>query len=305
MKIEYVSKNFTGKSLDLLSTIDTILESYAAQGYDLSVRQVYYQLVARDFIPNTQRSYKNIASLINDGRLAGFLDWDMIVDRGRHMIYPPHWDNPAQIVRAAAEQFRVDRWLGQSWHVEVMVEKQALEGVLEPVCNREDVRFTANKGYVSQSIMYLAAERIARAVKQGKDCAIIYLGDHDPSGLDMDRDLADRYNVFLWGNSDVEVERIALTWDQIEQYQPPENPAKTTDSRYRAYIAQFGGSSWELDALEPSVLADLVTRAIRSYRDDHLWDDAIKVEKQMRRELTKFAKEYEERNATDNPEDPA
>ena len=124
-------------------------------------------------------------------RLAGLLDWNMIEDRGRETVLPAAWTSPAEIVRAAAKQFRVDRWKHQPCHVEVMVEKDALSGILEPVCNELHVRFTANKGYSSSSALYEAGKRIAYArFHENRQVHIFYLGDHDPSGIDMTRDIS-------------------------------------------------------------------------------------------------------------------
>lgn len=153
---KFIEHNFNRASLELISTANGILNEYRRMGYRLSLRQLYYQLVARDFIPNSVKSYKRIGGLVSDARLAGLLDWDMIEDRGRETIIPTAWTSPADIVRAAASQFRVDRWQGQPCHVEVMVEKDALSGILEPVCRDLHVRFTANKGYSSSSAMYEA-----------------------------------------------------------------------------------------------------------------------------------------------------
>ena len=236
MKELFVAKNFEDETLAIISQVNAILGEYRAQGYDLSLRQVYYQLVARDLLPNTPRDYKRLGNIVSDGRLAGLIDWEMIVDRGRPVIYPSHWDSPADIVEAAAESFRIDKWEEQAVHIEVMIEKQALEGILIPVCDELDIRFTANKGYSSQSAMYRAGKRMKDAILySGKDVYVMYLGDHDPSGLDMDRDILDRLSLYA-GETIYSVERLALTYDQIEEDEPPENPAKMKDTRAKAYV---------------------------------------------------------------------
>ncbi len=292
MKELFVSKNFKDETLSTISQVNAILSEYRSQGYDLSLRQVYYQLVARDLLPNSAKSYKRLGNVVSDGRLAGLIDWSMIVDRGRPVIFPSHWDSPADIVRSAAHGFRIDKWEEQPAHVEVMVEKQALEGVLIPVCAELDVRFTANKGYSSQSSMYRAGQRMRDAIMDGKDVYVMYLGDHDPSGLDMDRDILDRLSLFA-GETIYSVERLALTYDQIEEFEPPRNPAKMTDSRAKAYVVEFGDSSWELDAMEPKMLANLLRRSVYEVRDDELWGEAVERENEMKAELQEFADNYE------------
>lgn len=294
MKETFVKKNFNPTSLATIQTVNTILVEYEKQGFRLSLRQLYYQLVARDYIPNSQRSYKNLGNLVSNARQAGLVDWEMIEDRGRETVLPSHWRNPAHIVRVAAEQFRIDKWIDQPYHVEVLVEKDALSGVLEPTCADLDVGLTANKGYSSSSTMYEIGKRLAAHRKEGKEILVLYLGDHDPSGIDMTRDVDDRLNMYsrLWGG--VEIKRLALNYDQVELWKPPENPAKETDARYAAYAKQFGESSWELDAVEPVTLSQLVIDAVETVRDDDAWDDALEKEESMRAKLQEFCQTYEE-----------
>lgn len=291
MKEKFEDINFTRSSLARIETINTILAEYEAEGYDLSLRQLYYQLVARDLIENTQQSYKRIVDLVGNARLAGLVDWNMIVDRGRTRITNNHWTNPAEIVRAAANQFQIDKWEGQEWHVEVMVEKQALEGVLIPVCRRLDVAFSANKGYTSLSMLYELGKLIRRVIQAKKRVLVVYLGDHDPSGIDMTRDIWTRLEMF--SRQRIKVDRAALNMDQIAILNPPENPAKTTDSRYNAYIEKFGESSWELDAIEPRQLAALVENAVLAVLDRQKWNQAVARENEMKQELMAFVEAWE------------
>lgn len=292
MKQAFISKHFKADSLKMIGTINGILEEYRAQGFRLSLRQLYYQLVARAFVENTVQSYKNVGSLVSDGRQAGLIDWDMIEDRGRETVAVAHWDSPADIVRAAANQFRINKWEGQDYHIEVMVEKDALSGVLIPVCHELDIAITANKGYSSSSTMYEIGRRLhEKRQEESKEVCVIYLGDHDPSGIDMTRDVEDRLYMYS-DECRIEVVRVALNFDQVQLWQPPENPAKTTDSRYKAYADKFGESSWELDAVEPAQLADLIRDIVMARRDEELWQEAVKQETKMRAELLAFANTY-------------
>ena len=293
MKQCYIEKRFNTSSQAIISQANTILEEYRRLGYVLTLRQLYYQLVARGHVENNMKSYKRVGSIISDARLAGLVDWSMIEDRGRDVVTPPHWASPAEIVEAAARQFAIDKWADQSYHVEVMVEKQALEGVLIPVCRELDISFTANRGYSSSSAMREAGLRIMEKIGAGKGVVIFYLGDHDPSGMDMTRDVRERLGLFAETEL-IEVDRLALNYDQIEVLNPPENPAKTTDSRAQAYIAEFGESSWELDAIEPRALADLVRQATLALRDERLWDSNIKEEARMKKALMNFSATYKQ-----------
>lgn len=289
-KESFIQKNFTPASLNTINTIIGIVDRYARQGYRLSVRQVYYQLVAKALIENTEKSYKRIVGLVSDARLAGLIDWEAIEDRNRETITPPMWKDPAQIVEAAARQFAIDRWEDQPNHVEVMVEKAALEGVLIPVCRELGIRFTANRGYSSSSTMYETSKRIEEMRGRGKTVFILYLGDHDPSGIDMTRDVRDRISLMSWHKT--EVLRLALNMEQVNDWNPPENPAKTTDSRFETYMVEFGTSSWELDAVEPATLAGIVRQAVEALRDEDLYDEAVRREAEMKLDLDKFVKTY-------------
>lgn len=293
MKEKFVDINFKAESIVMLEKINAILRDYRKLGYRLTLRQLYYQLVSRDIIPNTERSYKNIGRLVSDGRQAGYIDWEMIEDRNRETIFPSHWENPGEIIKSAARSFRIDKWENQEYHIEVMVEKDALSGILEPVCRRFDVRLTANKGYSSSSMMYEIGKRIKNRNSDLKDIVILYLGDHDPSGIDMTRDIEDRlymYSSMVCFN----IKRLALNWDQIEMWSPPENPAKVTDSRFKKYMSEYGKSSWELDAIEPVTLAGLVETAIKSFIDFDIWRKTEKYEEEMRMELLDIAGRWDE-----------
>jgi virulence-associated protein VagC len=285
MKEKFVTWEPSVRSLALLEPINEILESYRAQGYRLTLRQLYYQLVSRALIPNNIRSYKGIGDIVSQGRLAGLIDWSMIEDRVRVPAINSHWESPAQILKAAASSYYRDRWADQLTHVEVWCEKDAVSNVIEPVCRKWDVLFMANRGYSSQSAMYEAGLRMRKADEDGKEIWIIYLGDHDPSGIDMTRDIDERLGLFLYGggrNLD-QVERIALNMDQIDLYHPPENPAKADDSRYAGYVSEYGESSWELDALEPGVLSELVETAITRHLDVEKFRKVVAVEKKHRK----------------------
>jgi hypothetical protein len=216
----------------------------------------------------------------------------MIEDRGRETVTVSHWDNPGEIISAAASQFRIDKWATQPYFVQVMVEKDALSGVLEPVCRDLDIPLTANKGYSSSSTMFGIGQNIElRSCRDDKKILVLYFGDHDPSGIDMTRDVDERLSMYSEG-AHVEVRRLALNWDQIEQWNPPENPAKESDSRFESYAEQFGESSWELDAVEPTALANLVRNEVDSVIDQDAWDEAVEKEQVWRKELAEYAERY-------------
>lgn len=290
MKICYQEKRFGALALKKIEIANQIIEEYSAQGFDLTLRQLYYQFVSRDIIPNSQKEYKNLGSVINDARLAGLIDWDAIIDRTRELRKNSHWESPHEIVETAAQQFQVDKWVGQEYRVEVWIEKDALVGIIDGICRKLDVPYFSCRGYTSQSEMHEAAKRLERWYENyDQKILIVHLGDHDPSGKDMSRDIQDRMNLFN-GHDMVQVERIALNMDQVRKYNPPPNPAKITDSRAHAYIQEYGNKSWELDALDPKVIAGLITRTVNEYRDEAKFEKRLKLEDKHKRSLLKAAK---------------
>lgn len=278
----YVAKNFAPSTLAVIDHANAIIAEYVDQGYDLTLRQLYYQFVSRDLIPNKQSEYKRLGSIVNDARLAGLIDWNAIADRTRNLRSLAHWSDPSEIVEAVADQFRMDKWATQPYRVEVWIEKDALVGVFERVCHELDLPLLSCRGYTSQSEMWGAAQRLRRHAAAGKDVLILHFGDHDPSGIDMTRDIAERLTLF---EAPLDVRRLALNMPQVEEYEPPPNPAKETDSRFMGYIKTYGDESWELDALEPNVLAQLVRDEVFSIRDVDAWAAAVEEEDEHRRLL--------------------
>jgi hypothetical protein len=252
-----------------LTQINEILEEYVEDGYRLTLRQLYYQLVSRDFIPNKQDEYKKLMNILKKGRMAGIVDWDAIEDRVRKPILP-YWVTGIQdAINDTIRQYRLNRMEGQEQNIEVWVEKDALSGVLSRVTNKYHIRLMVNRGYTSISALYDAQKRL------NNGDVILYFGDHDPSGLDMLRDIKDRMLEF---HLDVEVVPIALTMQQVRAFNPPPNPAKFEDPRAEWYIREYGKTSWELDALPPKELIRLCEESILQRIDLDLYHDVIKQE---------------------------
>lgn len=265
----YKRFNFQDKVLDLIETMSGIIHTYQEQGFVLTVRQLYYQLVARDIIENSQKSYKRITSIANDARLAGMLDWDAIEDRTRAFVRKTRWESGVHILQAAADSYHIDMWRRQPRRVFVIIEKEALVGVLSPTCQQFDVPILAARGYPSCTVLREFAIEDILPASDDQDLTILHLGDHDPSGIDMTRDLQERISMFA--RQSVELVRVALNMEQIDERKPPPNPAKATDSRFADYVDKFGDESWELDALPPEYLVELITREIESRIDEDQW----------------------------------
>lgn len=334
-RIQYIEKTFRDAGMYIISHADKICRENQEAGFDMTLRQLYYQFVANDLFPddwtwswngrkwvrdpngtkNADPNYDKLGVIINEARLAGYLDWDYLVDRTRNLEDNAHWTGPQPILKTAARTFMLDRWKDQPYYVEVWIEKDALVGVLQAACPDLDVPFFSCRGYTSQSEMWNAAQRIGDKVSEGKDVRIVHLGDHDPSGIDMSRDIHERISMFVaqdlgyegpkdrqteaWFYTDslgerFEVDRVALNMDQVRVYNPPPNPAKLSDSRAGDYVDKFGYQSWELDALPPADLVQIVKDAVVGYMEHDEMDQVIEKEDEIKKTLSGVARHFDD-----------
>jgi len=307
---KYQDFRFRKSTLVVIDQANEIINEFLKIKHKITLRQLYYQFVARDLFPedrkwllvrgkwvrheegtkNAPPNYKWIGKIINNGRLAGLIDWAAIRDLTRSMKHNYHEINPAKAINYTAECYALDTRTNQDIHIEAWVEKEALIGIVEQVCREVDISWFACKGFVSQSAMYDAARR-CRLHSQSKKILILHLGDHDPSGVDMTRDNFDRMEMF---GIDLEVNRIALNMDQIEKYSPPPNPVKLTDSRSQPYIDKYGEESWELDALNPDVLSSLIRDEVAKHTDEDKRQARIEEEEEGKELLTEVSSRWEE-----------
>lgn len=292
MKQEYCEIKFNSATYDLIKVVDSILTRYSNKGLTMTVRQLYYQLVANGVIPNSVKSYKRIVKVVTDARMAGLLDWDAIEDRARAFERRQHFDSGRHYMEAVANSFHMDMWEGQDFRPFVLIEKQALSGVFSSVCYNLDVPLLCCKGYLSASTSRdFATIDMRYTIADGQVPIVFHFGDHDPSGLDMTRDLVERLSLFL-EIDDPTIKRMALTYDQVEKWKPVPNPAKQTDARFAAYVRRYGRKCWELDALEPEELQRVAKRAIERLIDKDKWERRKKqieaVSKRIRKHAAKF-----------------
>lgn len=268
--------NFRKSTLAKIEQANGIIAEMRAQGYTLTVRQLYYQFVARDLLENTMQNYKNLAAMVDNGRKAGLIDWDAIEDRTRYLRSVRTFDGAAHFLRRMAQDYYAEAlWRDQETYCEVWIEKDALVGVVERPCNEWRVPYFACRGYASSSELYEAGKRLARKRAAGKRVVIFHLGDHDPSGMNMTDVNRDSLRLFARSNG-IQLERLALNYDQVEEYDPPPNPAKDSDARFGGYadymVTEHDADpdeipSWELDALDPSVIDQVVREAIEGVVD--------------------------------------
>lgn len=296
-KIAYEHRRYVAWKIDLIAKAIIIVKQYQAAGYELTLRQVYYQFVARDWMPqrwadkktgstNNQKAYKYLGNLLAQARLSGLMDWNSMIDKTRSMGGLPHWKTSQDILKSVAQQYAVDKWTDQKYRPEVWIEKDAIESVASVICDRHDVPYFSCRGYTSLTSIWSAAQRLANVAVTSIP-VILHLGDHDPSGIDMSRDIEERVRLFGGKKlrSKLIFERVALNMNQVEQYNPPENPAKISDSRFNKYMKQFGESSWELDALDPEVVDGLVSARLDNYKNKRLFNKFKKQETTDKSEL--------------------
>lgn len=305
MKITFRNKlSMSNFNKEMLIKINSIIEDYQAQGYKLTLRQLYYQLVSRDIIPNKQSEYEKIGNLLVKGRMAGIVDFDAIEDRVRVPKLPYYNSDINDAIDDAQEHYRLDRMDDQDNYIELWVEKDALSSVLSRRSYYYHVNLMVNRGYSSCTAMFDAYERFNRKLVEGKKVSILYLGDFDPSGLDMIKsDIPKRIKEFLieqpqynkirimdavgldeedydnYIEENVEFRHVSLTQPQIQEHNPPENPAKLKDPRSEWYVSNFGLSSWEVDALNPEILHDIIDTNILQLIDEDKFKAKLELEK--------------------------
>ena len=293
---------FRTKTRKLIDQANVIIGEMAAEGYTLTVRQLYYQFVARDMLENSQANYKRLAGVVDDARKAGLIDWDAIEDRTRYLRSITAYTGPENfLTRQVRNYYAENLWADQDTYCEVWVEKDALLGVIERPALEWRVPYFACRGYASSSELYTAGKRLARYKALGKRVVIFHLGDHDPSGLNMTD--VNRDSLRQFGRTHgIDVQRLALNMDQVEEYSPPPNFAKERDSRFAGYQEMMDEAghedqrddSWELDALDPSVLDKLIRDAIEGVVDAELFEAAREREQENQARLMEAAQNWDE-----------
>ncbi len=245
------------KTRAIVDEIREVLEAYNP----MTVRQVYYQLVAKQVLPNTSDSYQKVKRILTNARWDHAIPWGWIEDRLRQPRHVNMWGGLADFADTAKREYRRDVWATQPQYVEVWVEKDALSGIFEDVTKPYGVTLNVCRGYSSLSSLHHTAERYK---ERGKPITILYFGDHDPSGEDMPRALGATLRRF---DCHAEIIKCALILEDIQRYNLPPDPAKTTDPRAAAYIVKNGDVSVELDALPIEILRDRIVSEVESRMD--------------------------------------
>ncbi len=256
--------------------------------WPVTLRQVYYQLVAAGHIPNKHSAYQKLSRILTRARLDGRLSWSAIEDRARSKLHSSGWDNAGEFVKDELSGFlsgyRRDVLRDQDIALELWIEKDALSHICHDVAVQYCVPVIVARGFSSISYLHEARTRIERNAENGKRTVILYFGDMDPSGWEMLPSMLITLQEEMKLGDLVEGERCALTVEQVSKYGLLRNPdaLKKTDTRAQKYIERFGDLAVELDALPPAVFEGLVREAIESKLDLSLLEQCSQAEKEDR-----------------------
>ncbi|MGC2048294.1 MAG: hypothetical protein WA635_06765 [Gallionella sp.] len=261
------------KSKELIAVARTILEEIQPA----TVRAVCYQLFIRKLIPSMDKKHTNaVGTQLVWARENSLLDWSWIVDETREGETIPSWSNPEGIIRAAVQQYRKNYWEDQRNRVEVWSEKGTIRGTLAPILNEYGVIFRVMHGYGSATALH---EIATETMSNEKPLTVLYVGDWDPSGMQMSEvDLPRRLKRYC---GVARIVRVALEASDVganSQLPPFEALSKSKDPRYKWFVDNFGHRCWELDALSRIVLRERVEAQILMLIDLSVWERAKDVE---------------------------
>jgi hypothetical protein len=271
-------------TLKRLELVQEIINHYKTLGLLLTVRQIHYQLVSTNAYANTQSNYDSLTRMITNARMSGRLDWSAIVDRNRETKRSYFNDSVKDAIRSALTCFGRDKMLYQDVYIEVMIEKMAIFEIVSRVTNKYNIMLTGDKGFCSTTVLYEIAGRMKEQTMLGKKCYVLYIGDHDPSGLTMDESI--KNTLARMGANGVNFIRVGLTKEQVEEYNLPPNVIKENNTNAKKYSEKHGDISWECDALPPEILQNDLEDSILSLINYSTYEFMCKLEKEGKEQLT-------------------
>jgi hypothetical protein len=260
------TKKTRGRAQASLILIDHMYEA-AMMAQPITVRGVAYKLFVRNLIPSMDTNdVRRVSRLLLAAREEDTIPWEWIVDETRELERASTWDSPEQYANAVARSYRLDNWNQQPHRVEVWSEKGTIRGVLQPVLDQYAVGFRVMHGFGSATAVHEVAEHF-----DGRPLIILYVGDYDPSGMYMSEcDLPTRFEKYAGHH--VDLRRIALKKPKHTRHLPWFPAAdKKDDPRYAWFVANCGDQCWELDAMDPNALRDLVKREIKKLIEPVAW----------------------------------
>jgi hypothetical protein len=253
----------------------------------VTIRQLYYLLVGRGQIPNSEGAYRRVQQLIAWLRKNGIIPYSWITDRTRSPIDVSTWDDTADFLDTVRQAYRKSLWQSQPDYLEIWLEKDALSGVFSAITQTYQVRLMVGRGFSSISFLYEAAMDLANIKKP---IHIYFFGDHDPSGRNIEAKVLE--SLKLHGINLRHFERVAILAEDIKRYNLPPAPAKKKDPRYRSYVQRFGSVAVELDALPPDVLRERVEACIVRHINVQEWNRLAVIERAEQDALSKIVQSY-------------
>jgi len=260
--------------------------------HPMTLRQLFYRLVSVEALENTQPDYQRLSRILTDARERGEIPFEWIVDRSRPKYEASVFRDPAAYAEAVKHSYRKDYWREQTWYVEIWTEKDAILGSIEPVTDDLGVTVRVGRGFLSTTRAHEIAETFLGIEKP---IEVFYLGDHDPSGVCIERDavrrISEQMDPGAFGSECFRLERLAIHPRDISDFDLPPLRIKVSDSRAVAFLREHGSECVELDALPPSELRDRLRRAIEARIDWPSWDRAIMAERAELESIRKIAGE--------------
>lgn len=261
----------------------------------LTLRQFFYQMVAAPLIPNTESQYKSLSKALARARKEGLIGWGAMEDRTRPLYGSIGYDDQEEylhwLLDEAGDNYRRCLMRGQPYYIEIFVEKQALITPFTRAAEDYSLLVNMGRGYSSVTVLKKMADRLVNAEKKGYEPLVLAFSDLDPSGVDLVQNLTRQFSDFgLY----LEVERVALTPEQLADYELPHDPRalKKTDSRAQKFIHAYGEYAVELDALNPPILERLVHEAVGRRLDEVLFDEEVRKQAREREEIRDRASKF-------------
>lgn len=247
-----------------LADLDAAIYTAVSTEHPVTLRGVYYRVVSAGAVDKTQAGYRVVGRQLVKLRRSGAIPYTWITDGTRLMRKPASWSDLDTMLNHAAASYRRALWGDQSAAVIIMSEKDAISGAVYPVTAEFDVELGITRGYTSETFVHSIAADVIAYDADGRTTYLYQLGDHDPSGVDGWRDFTSKVTMFAEG-CDVRFERLAVTPEQIVEYDLPTRPTKRSDTR----SAGFVGESVEVDAIAAPTLRQIVRDAIEQHIDPH------------------------------------
>ena len=268
----------------------------------ITLRGLFYRVVSTGYFPDTDKKYyAKLGNLMSTLRRERWIPYEWIVDNIRSTIKPSSWSGLDDFVDTVSRSYRKDFWSSLPDYIHIFIEKDAMSGIVAPVTQEYDLSMSPIRGYVSDSYVHSLGTQWRQIEKP---IHVFYMGDFDPSGFDLERDLADKlveHSGRLINSDNLPFnegglivnsqhadpnanlpwctwERLALNEDDFDNHDLFEIKPKQKDSRSKRFIERFGERCAEVDALEPREIRRRVREAIEQYIPTDEWERLKKVE---------------------------